>query len=143
MNKYQPKTCPPDLLSKSTASYGAGHSNECFTNAFVAANKFQPIDAYVLGWLYFKSKNKSEKSPVEHAWIKSGNLYYDPTPLDKGTHSGFRYAPMYELSSDKANEIIYSRHSSEECELIKKGKLEFEPPNMKEVKEFLAMKKGA
>lgn len=133
--KYQPKECPPNLLAANNA-FGAGARNQCFRNAFTAVNRFTEIDKYVLGWLYFKSNNTSEKSPVEHAWVKSGNLYYDPTPIDTGTFSAFRYAPVYELSNEETKEIIYSMHSPDECELIKVGQLSFSPPAMQDVENF-------
>ena len=134
--KYQPKECPTNILVGNNA-YGAGARNQCFSNAFTAVNRFTEIDKYVLGWLYFKSNNKSsEKSPVEHAWVKSGSCYYDPTPIDTSTVYALRYAPVYELSNAETKEIIYSMHSPDECELIKAGQFAFALPDIKDIENF-------
>ena len=125
--------CPEWLLSVLNEK-GVGNKNECFVNAMVAVNRFDDVDKYILGWCYFTSK--VEKSPVEHAWIKIGNEYHDPTIIPENQKRQFRYTPVFELDNEEVKKIIYSKHTEEECELIKKGEFPFDPPNIQDVKNY-------
>jgi len=44
----------------------------CWNNAFVSATKI-PGAEYVIGWTV------TQGIPIEHAWVKQGGTYYDPT----------------------------------------------------------------
>lgn len=130
--KYQPSPNPEVLLTALDFK-GAGRRNECFLNAFVAVNRFDEVEKYVLGYVYFKSD--VEPSPQEHAWVKVGDRYHDPTIQPESQSRRFRYSPVFELSNEEVKQIIYSQHTQEEQELIKKGEFPFEPPTIGEVVE--------
>lgn len=123
-------SCPDDLLAALDFK-GAGKRNECFLNAFVAVNRFTEVEKYVLGYVYFKSD--IEASPQEHAWVKIGNKYYDPTIQPEKQTKTFRYSPVFELSNEEVKKIIYSQHTEAEQDLIKKGEFPFEPPTISDV----------
>lgn len=133
MPRYQPQQLPSNLLT-ALEVYGAASRNECFSNAYNAVKNFTVVEKYVLGLIFFKSGN--EESPVEHAWVKIGNTYHDPTPLNNKTHGSFRYAPIYECSKTEIADIILSMHTVQECALIKAGKFNYFPPQLKDVRNY-------
>lgn len=103
-------------------------------NAFVAVNRFTEVEKYVLGYVYFKSD--IESSPQEHAWVKLGNSYHDPTIQPENQPRKFRYSPVFELSNEEVKRVIYSQYTYPEQELIKKGEFPFEAPTISDVVKY-------
>ncbi|WP_413702152.1 hypothetical protein ACLKMH_12065 [Psychromonas sp. KJ10-10] len=125
--------CEP--LIKELNISGFGERNYCFANAMKALHSKQNVDKYVLGWLYFTSK--TESSPVEHAWVKIGDEYHDPTPIDNKEKLKLRYSPVFELDKKEVKEVIDSLLTSEELEQSKRGEVvSFYPPMIQHVKDF-------
>lgn len=63
---------------------------QCFNNAFKALSG-HPESKYVLGYVFLHNV------PIEHAWIKEGDTYYDVT-LDPAKQHG--YVSVSEFSLD-------------------------------------------
>ena len=64
---------------------------QCFNNAFKALTG-HPDSKYVLGYVFLHS------IPIEHAWVKEGDTYYDVT-LDPAKQHG--YVSVAEFSLDE------------------------------------------
>lgn len=71
---------------------------QCFNNAYLALNDNN--DLYVLG--YYMMDLSTQQIPIEHAWIKRGNVYYDVTlePRDNDA-----YVSLVELTLDQVVEF--------------------------------------
>lgn len=74
---------------------------ECFNNSFKALSG-HPDSLYVLGYVFLHN------IPIEHAWIKEGDRYFDVT-LDPEKQHG--YVSVVEIPFDKVMEYI-DKHSS-------------------------------
>jgi hypothetical protein len=74
---------------------------QCFNNAFKSLS-VHPDSKYVLGYVFLHN------IPIEHAWIKEGDKYFDVT-LDPTKHEG--YISVAEFSFDEVMEYV-DKHSS-------------------------------
>ena len=69
---------------------------QCFNNSFKAMTG-HPNSKYVLGYVMYKG------IPIEHAWIKEGEQYFDVT-LDPKQQDG--YVSVYESDFDSISEYV-------------------------------------
>lgn len=75
---------------------------QCFNNAFKSLSASEN-SKYVLGYILFKG------IPIEHAWIKEGNEYFDVT-LDPSKQDS--YISVYEAPYDEVFEYVDKYHSA-------------------------------
>lgn len=82
--------------------HGMARKKECFNNAFKAmtGNK---SERFVLGYVFFHG------IPIEHAWIKEGEEYFDVTLDPKNQDS---YISVLELEFDTIMEYVDAHHSA-------------------------------
>lgn len=90
---------------------------QCFNNAFKALTG-HPDSKYVLGYVFLHS------IPIEHAWIKEGDTYYDVT-LDPAKQYG--YVSVSEFSLDEIMPYVDKHGHS---------------PSLYDINRFNANKKG-
>lgn len=74
---------------------------QCFNNAFKALHG--PNTKYVLGYVFFHN------IPIEHAWIKDGDEYFDVT-LNPKDQQG--YVSVIEFSLDEIMPYVNKFHSA-------------------------------
>lgn len=68
----------------------SSQKKQCFNNSFRALSEY-PDSLYVLGYVFFHS------IPIEHAWVKQGDTYYDVT-LDPEKQDGYVSIAEFSLS---------------------------------------------
>lgn len=97
----------------------------------IAIERIPEVDRYILGWIY--NKSDSARTPQEHAWIKIGKIYYDPTLHHENSSNLIRYSPSFELTLDEMKSVIYSNHTEEEQLLMQKGLCSPSPPTIADI----------
>lgn len=90
----------PQEVKVKLRKHAASQAKACFNNAFKA---LKHDSKYVLGYMFFHG------IPIEHAWVKEGDTYYDVT-LDPAKQES--YVSLLELSHDEVFEYIEQHHSA-------------------------------
>ena len=75
---------------------------ECFNNAFKSLSG-HPDSKYVLGYVFFHN------IPIEHAWIKEGDKYFDVTLVPDQQHG---YVSVAEFKLDDIMEYVDEKGSA-------------------------------
>lgn len=83
------KVEPKEVDVKFKKVVGA-QKKQCFNNAFKALTG-HPDSKYVLGYVFLHN------IPIEHAWIKEGDIYYDVT-LDPAKQHGYVSVSEFSMS---------------------------------------------
>ena len=81
--------------------HGRAQKKECFNNSFRDMSDHSG-EIYVLGFIFFHG------IPIEHAWVKDGDTYFDVT-LDPKEQQG--YVSVLELSLEQVMEYV-DKHQS-------------------------------